>query len=292
MRPSTLLLLTTLFWGPVATAQDATAQDTTDPLTRADAAWHRRAEGHVDGQAAPGPIGEAVAAYEEALAADPTHLETTWKLLRALYFQGDHTTEGNEAKKKVFGRGREVSEAALNLLAERIGTREALDTMEPEAFLAAFREPEVPRIYFWATANWGLWGQAYGKMAAARQGVATRVRDYSEIVIALDPEYEDGGGYRILGRLHTEAPKIPFITGWIDHKGAILHLRRAFELGSEDPYNRFYLADALLRFDKRQEADAMKLLRQVAKLTPRPEKVIEDLFVRQEAQALLAKTTK
>ena len=165
--------------------------------------------------------------------------------------------------------------------------------MTPAEIAESFADqPEVARIYFWATANWGLWGQAHGKMAAARQGVAGKVRDWTEVVLALDPDYEEGGGYRVRGRLHTEAPKIPFVTGWIDHKGAIVDLRHVVEQYGDDRLGRVYLADALLRFDKRRRDEALTLLRQVVALPPRPERVVEDHFVRRLAEELLAKATR
>lgn len=259
-----------------------------DPLARGDAAWERRHEGAEGRRAAPAPIGEAVAAYEEALARDPRRLEAYWKLLRALYFQGDFTAHDATAKKEVFGRGREISEQALELLAERVGGRRQLDAMSPEAMREEFPEPEVARIYFWAAANWGLWGQTFGKMAAARQGVAGRVRDYARIVIALDPVYESGGGYRIHARLHTEAPKIPFVTGWIDRDVAWADIGRAFELAPEHPYNRLYYADALLRFDKSRKGEALAMLRELAALKPRPDNAVEDAAAAEDARRLLA----
>ncbi len=287
MNRPTAVLLAALVWGTPAWAQDIA-----EAIARGDDAWQRRGEGHVDGRAVPGPIGEAVAAYEEALAADPSNLEAIWKLLRSLYFQGDYTTRDNDGKKRIFGRGREVAEAALDLLAERVGGRKALDKMAPEELAEPFPEPEVARIYFWATANWGLWGQAYGKMAAARQGVAGKVRDWTEVVLALDPGYDEGGGYRVRGRLHTEAPKIPFITGWVDHKSAIVDLRHVVELYPGKPLGRLYLADALLRFDKRKKDEALAILRELAELQPRTEMVVEDYFVRREARKLLAAATR
>lgn len=285
-RPAALLIAALVVAAPVL------AQDVEAAIRRGDAAWERRGEGNVDGRALPGPIGEAVDAYEEALATDPASLEATWKLLRALYFQGDHTTSDNDEKKRIFGRGREVAEAALDLLAERVGGREKLDDMAPGEMAEHFPEPEVARIYFWAAADWGLWGQAYGKMAAARQGVAGKVRDMTEVVLALDPEYDQGGGYRVRARLNTEAPKIPFITGWVDHKSAIVDLRHVVGLYPDEPLSRLYLADALLRFDKSKRDEALGILRKLVGLTPRPEMVVEDHFVRSEARRLLEEATR
>ena len=66
-------------------------------LARGDAAWARRAEGEESGRPQPGPILEAVSAYEEALASKPEDLEAHWKLLRAFYFAGYFAAERKEA---------------------------------------------------------------------------------------------------------------------------------------------------------------------------------------------------
>jgi len=270
----------------------ATAQD--DPLARGDAAWARRAEGQENGRAAVAPISEAVDAYEEALRRQPENLEVMWKLLRALYFRGEFTTDDPDAKQEIFDRGRQVSEASLDRLAARVGGREKLDEMTPEELCEAFREvPEAVPIYYWGGVHWGLWGEVFGKIAAARQGVGQRIRDDSLVVIGLaPPEYEDAGGYRLLGRLHTVAPKIPFFTGWIDRETAIRELRRAVEIGPDEPYNAFYLADALLQYQKNRKHEAIKLLRELSALEPRPRKLVEDSNIRERARALLWSVSK
>lgn len=257
----------------------AGAETVEQALARGDAAWADR----------PALIGAAVAAYEAALALDPARLEAQWKLLRALYFEGDYTTEGQGARRAVFDRGREVGEAAFDHLAERVGGRKALDTLTPETARERFAAtPEVARLYFWSAVHWGLWGEAFGKMAAARQGVARRLDDAAEIVIALDPAYEDAGGHRLLGRLHSEAPKIPFVTGWISREKAIAELRRAVALAPYEPFNGFYLAEALLDHGPASSrAEALELLRRLSAQGPRPEKPVEDERIRREARERL-----
>jgi hypothetical protein len=61
--------------------------------------------------------------------------------------------------------------------------------------------------------GWGEWALSTGKFEAARTGAAEKIRDYALTVIGVDPEFEEGGGYRIVGRLNDQAPWIPFITG-------------------------------------------------------------------------------
>lgn len=263
-------------------------------MARGDEAWARRAEGQDRGRAVAGPIDEAIAAYEEALAASPENLEVMGRLLRAIYFKGDYTAGEVEAKKEVFGRGRDLAEAAFELLGRRVGGRDKLDEMTPAEIHEAFAEDAeaVGLIYYWGAIDWGLWGDAYGKMAAARQGVGKRIRDYAQVAIELIPDYEDGGPHRLLGRLHTEAPKIPFFTFWIDRDTAISELRIALEHSVDEPYNRVYLADAILRFDKKHKAEAVELLRAALAAEPRPQKLVEDTHIREEAKRLLAEAEK
>jgi hypothetical protein len=258
-------------------------------MARGDAAWARRAEGALGGRAAPGPIGEAIAAYEAAVRAAPESLEARWKLLRALYFQGDFVARDTAAKRDAFDRGRKAFEEALTVVAARVGGRERLDALRPEEVARAFADsPEVARLYFWGAVNWGLWGEAFGKIAAARQGVGGRLLRYSRIVVALDPLYDDAGGRRLLGRLHAEAPRIPFFTGWVDRKLALAELTRAVAEGPADPFNRLYLAEALLNYAPERRQEALSLLRQVSEVEPRPDELVEDSAARERARALLA----
>ncbi|HSL83555.1 MAG TPA: hypothetical protein VLF66_12340 [Thermoanaerobaculia bacterium] len=264
--PIALLILLAAAWPSGAALVAAATAD--DHLAAGDAWFARRAEGAPApeaGRAAPGPIGRAIDAYQEAVAAEPTNLEAHWKLLRALYYRGEHVAEGADARREVFDRGRLAAEEALGRLAARAGGRELLDALSPEDRAGRLaRIPEAAPTYFWAAVHWGLWGDAFGRLAAARQGVAGTIRDYAETARALDESYENGGPHRILGRLHALAPKIPFFTGWIDRSLAVAELRRALALGPEEPLNRLYLAEALLEHRPERRAEALELLRGLA----------------------------
>jgi hypothetical protein len=148
--------------------------------------------------------------------------------------------------------------------------------------------PEAPPLLLWSAADWGLWGNAFGKLAAARQGVGSKVRDWGETLIALDERYEGGAGHRVLGRLHSEAPKVPFFTGWVDHDKAISELEKAVALGPEELSNHFYLADALLLHRPAAKPRALTLLRQLAATKPRLEHQVEDTAIIADATRRLA----
>ncbi len=265
-------------------------------MERGDAAWLRRAEGHQGGRAQAGPVGEAVAAYEAALKAAPDDLDLYWKLLRAYHFEGEYVASTRQAKQAAFGRGREVAEAAIDRLARRLpgaeagGGRARLDRLSPaETARALAGVPQAKAIYLWGAVDWGLWADAFGKLAAARQGVGDRLRHYGEVVLAIDERFENAGGHRLLGRLHAMAPKVPFVTGWVDRDKAISELERAAALGPADPTNDLYLAEAILDHRPAEKARAIAILRRLGARQPSPERAVEDGKVLAEARALLAR---
>lgn len=282
---SALAFLTLLSLPAGAQTHDA------DAVAAGDAAWARRAEGHQGDRAAAGPIDQAVAAYERAVKEKPDRLEAHWKLLRALYFKGEFAVQGKEARQQVFGRGREVVEAALDQIGRRVGGRKKLDELPPPQVAKLLAQtpglPEAPYIYLYGGIHWGLWGDAYGRLAAARQGVGDKVRRYGEVTLALDERFQEAGARRLLGRLHTLAPKVPLFTGWVDRGRAVSHLRRAVALAPDNLYNQVYLAEALLQHQPDKAAEAREILRRVLQKKPDPAEVVEDERALAEARALL-----
>jgi tetratricopeptide (TPR) repeat protein len=264
-----------------------------DELVRGDSAWARRAEGERQGRPLQGPILEAVRSYESALSSRPERLEARWKLLRTLHFAGDFAAPDEEEARRIFDRAREVSEEGLGLLAERLGSGVGLEEMDPEKIgdrLAAadVSSRDVARLYFWSAINWGAWSRNAGLLRAVRQGVANRIHRYTLITIALEPDYDEGGAFRLLGRLHAELPRVPFVSGWVDREESIPLLERAYAMAPANPGNRLLLALTLLDLAPERRTEALDLLKQVEGLTPRPSMRIEDLAMRREARELLA----
>lgn len=281
----TLLLTTFFLLAPTL----LTAQS--DPIAAGDAAWGRRAEGRQGARAAQGPVSDAIAAYERAVKEQPDRLEGYWKLLRALHYKGEHATAAKEGKQALFARGKEVAEAALDRLARKAGGRQKFDALPPaQAARALAGSPDAPPILLWAGVHWGLWGDVFGRMAAARQGVGDKVRRYSEILIALDERYEDAAGHRVLGRLHTLAPKVPLFTGWVDRDKAVAELRRAVALGPDNLDNHLFLAEALLEHHPEKAAEAREILRRLLARQPAPGLAVEQEKTLANARTLLAKS--
>jgi hypothetical protein len=269
-------------------AGTASAQPS-DDLAAGDAAWLHRAEGHQGARAAAAPIGEAIAAYDRALQARHDCLECSWKLLRALHFQGQFVARSKEDKQAIFDRGRKIAEAALDLLATRkVGSREKMDALTPAAVAKACAGvPEAIAVHLWGGIHWALWGDVFGHIPAARQGVGDKVRRYSEVVIAIDERYEHAGGHRLLGRLHTLAPHIPLITGWVSRDTAVGELRKAYAIAPDYPLNGVFLADALLRFQSEHANEARDILRKVSARPPNADDAVEDEDAIAQAKQLL-----
>lgn len=196
--------------------------------------------------------------------------------MEALYFKGYFAVSATAERKPIYARSIALTEHALSLLAQQVHVPDlASRPLEEQATLLKNTDGAA-EAHFWAAINWGLWGMTYGYLASAREGVAGRIRDHATLVTLLDPAFADGGGYRLLGRLHALTPRIPFVTGWIDRGRAIDLLEQAHATSSRDPRNAFFLAEALLKFAPDRRPEAIALLREAAAHVPDPDHRIEE----------------
>ena len=258
-----------------------------------DRAYSRRQDGRVGAVASPRLIAEAIAAYQTAQEA-PDNLEARWKLLRALYFKGVYTGLDEESRRAVFSKARIVSDDAIGILARRAGQpRAEFDGLGPTAKAEALRgQRDAAATFFWSAVDWGQWALMVGKLQAAKAGAAERIRDDAMAVIALDPEYEEGGGYRVLGRLHDQAPWIPFLTGWVSREEAVRYLRLAYGVSKANFVNRHFLAEALARGGPEGRAEAVRLEEGIVADSPSPGHLVEDLSIQAQARENLAEWKK
>jgi hypothetical protein len=278
-------LLVSLLVAPAARAAGEAV-----PLETFDAEWARRAEGAAGGRAKEAVAARLVALGRSAVAAQPASLAFRWRLMRALYFQGEHATEGAEAKKAVFEQGKKLGEETLDLIRREAGAAAGKDLSKatPVELVPWVKGVDVAECFLWSGVNWGKWALVFGKTAAARQGAAAKIRDDAAAVIRLDPALEEGGGYRVLGRLHHQTPSIPFITGWASRDEALKNLRLAVEKGPRNFVNRLYLAEATWDYEKGRRAEARKMLEALVAEAPTAEYAVEDARAQEDARALLA----
>lgn len=256
---------------PAPTPSPADTPDLAALLLEADARFARRSQGAIDDVADKLEVDAAIALYRRALALAPRDVEILGRLMRALHFRGAYTGAGPEEKKAIFEEGRKMGQDAVDRLEAQAKATRGLSRIEALRLVKG-----TPALYLWTAGHWGEWALVRGKFAAARSGIAGKLRDLSQTVIDLDPAFEDAAGYRLLGRLHSEAPKIPFITGWVSRDKALQYLRRAHETGPRHPVTWYFLAEAILDHQPEKRGEALSLLERCANTPPRPDTLLED----------------
>lgn len=261
----------------------AVAADPAASIAEGDSHWEKRAEGAAGEIAKTVEIDAAVKAYRAALTAQPGSVAARARLLRALYYRGVYCGASAEERKSFFGDAKKVGDAGVDRLEMVLGGAKGSARID-----ALRKEPEAVAIYYWTAACWGEWALAYGKFAAAKEGAAARIRDLAQTVIDLDPAFEEAGGARILGRLHHQSPKIPFITGWVSRDDALANLRKAVATGPKSKSNAFFLAEAILDYEPAKKAEAKQLLEKAASEPNRPELAVEEAHYAALARKKLA----
>lgn len=253
--------------------------------------WQLRADGSQGAKALPARIDAAIAAYRAAIAADPSSLEAHWKLARALRFKGSYTVSDIETKKTIFMQARSITEQALKLLEKTLQARgiKRLDKASNEDVAKAAKSiPQAGETFYWDSVAWGEWALAYGKMAAVRQGAADRILHSSTIAMLIDPNLEGGGGARVLGRLHNQTPRVPFLTGWASDALAVKYLKEAAARQPDDKLTQVFLAEALVSDDSSKKKDAIAILRKVIDSPNDPAHAVEHAAAQNDARKLLA----
>jgi predicted Zn-dependent protease len=146
------------------------------------------------------------------------------------------------------------------------------------------RYPDSVPIKFWYAANTGRWADVHSFARAATSGISKKLRNICEDIIEKDPNYQDGGGYRILAQVHFYSPHIPLVMGWPSKDKALELVRKALEIAPENPTNKMLYANILLEFDRHQ--DAKKQLREIRRMSPRATHTVEDRYVQYRSQKL------
>lgn len=243
-------------------------------VAEGDSHYARRQEGRVGALASSREISLAIAAYDRAAEA-PDNAETRWKLARALYFKGIYTGLDQASRAAVFDKARRAGDEAVAIVERRVRNPMPFDVK---------RDTDAAPSYYWAAVAWGQWALASGKIEAAKTGAADRIRGYAVAVIGLDPEFEEGGGFRVLGRLHDQAPWIPFVTGWVSRDEAVKNLRLALRVDPRSMINRIFLAEALATGSAEEKAEAIRLVESVVADAPSPARIVEELKLQNDAR--------
>jgi hypothetical protein len=182
-----------------------------------------------------------VAELRQARIADYGNYEAVWKLARANYYLGAHTTDARE-RDEAFREGSDMGKIAVQL-----------DSGKPEG-------------HFWLAANYG--GAAEHSTLAGLSTVEDIQREM-EAVLKIDEQFQAGSAHLALGQLYLQAPRI--LGG--DYQKAIEHLERGLKFGSNNAMLRLRLAEAY--FETNRASDARKQIDFILRITPDPDFVPE-----------------
>jgi tetratricopeptide (TPR) repeat protein len=195
----------------------------------------------------PENAGELTAGYEDMIAKEPQNYRLLWMYSRALNFCGMYLTSDNESKKKLFQKAKDVSLNATQL------------------------SPDSPEGHIWLAVSLGNWGEANGVLKSL--SVVPDIERNMNEVLTKDPESEEAVAYRVLGRLYFKAPGPPLSVGNLDKSE--LYLKKACDIAPANKKNYYYLADVLVR--KNRKPEAIVIIDKALALPIRPEWKLDEL---------------
>lgn len=255
-----------------------------------DAHWENRAANNDGARAHPKEVDAAIAAYQAAIRSDAAGLEARWKLVRALRFKAAYVAGGTDAKRDILATARDVSSEAVAQIEKELqskGVKSYEKATDEQIAKQAKSIGEAAAVFYWDAAAWGEWGVAYGKLAAVRQGAAERIRKSATVAMLIDPAFDGGGGARVLGRLHNQTPRVPFLTGWASDKLAVRYLRESLSRDPSNKLTKVFLAEAMVANDSSSKPQAVELLREVINSPNADDMLVENFAAQEDAIALL-----
>ncbi len=236
-----------------------------DLMEKADEYWDKRGENFDASKllADSANINQAISLYKEIIkqSTGAEKEEATWKLIRAYYFKGKYCTSDKDMKKKIYDLGKNLGESALKEF------------------------PNSAGINLFTAIVWGVWGEEYGILAAARKGVAGKIKDLCEKAIKIDPNFDEAGAYRVLGRVYFKAPKIWPILRWPSKEKAVEILEKAYKQAPDNLTTKQFLAEAL--YSQGEKKRAIALMKEILNASGVHEGVAEDAVLKHEVRATL-----
>ena len=137
-------------------------------------------------------------------------------------------------------------------------------------------------LLYWNLATISNWAKLIGVRKLSKLGAADNYREKAIDIIVMDSDYENGGGYFLLGAVYFTAPYIPLIISWPDDNKAAKYFEKAVETGRSTPLQMLYLAKALIKID---EVDKAKnVLEKIVNIAPDESNYIEDSNYIHQAQ--------
>jgi len=223
--------------------------------------YSKRQDGSKGTLASTENIDKAIEQFSTALLSPQSEKDAALYLLKSYYYKAEFAVQDKEEKKNIFNEGKALGEKYIE------------------------KYPTSAEFRYWYLVNLGSWAQVYGILTAAREGVSDLMKTHSEKIIELDPEYQNGGGYFMLGAVHFKSPYIPFLLSWPDNDDAIKYLQLSVDTGNAEMNQKNFLAQALSKDGRDKKARA--LLEEVLNTEPSTATLVEDLDDIEEARQLL-----
>jgi tetratricopeptide (TPR) repeat protein len=256
LNHSIIFFLCGLFW--VIPVSQLMGQDI---FEHGETMYEQRAANADSFRADPRNINEAIEAFNKSFDQNIKAEQAAAYLLKSYYFKGMYTGLEEDQQQDIYDKGRKFGEKMLE------------------------RYPNSVPIKFWYGANIGRWADVHGFVKAATSGIAKKLRRVCNDIIEIDPQYQGGGGYRILAQVHFYAPSIPLVMGWPSNDKALELIEKAMSIAPDHPTNRMLYAQILLEFERRDEA--RQQLRYILDMEPRATHPVEDQYVKHRSQQLL-----
>ena len=205
------------------------------------------------GRQNPDNVRKAMALLREGANKNLQDYEVWWRISRLESFVGRHSS--GSTKSHALNDGISAGKKAVAL------------------------QPDRVEGHFWLGANQGLLAEDSGLLEGLR--LVDSIKREMELVMKLNPDYEEGSGLRTLGRVYYRAP---FFKGG-DKRRAIQVLEDCLKRYPQNSLTMLYLADSYMAVGRR--ADARNLLQKILQLCPDPGYQPELLDNQAEAEHLL-----
>jgi tetratricopeptide (TPR) repeat protein len=228
--------------------------------------YNLRAETHEGLVVDSANINQAINFFQKSIELKENNEKAYDYLLLSYYYKGAFVARTKDEQMKNYLMGTSLGEKAIKLY------------------------PQNPAILLWYIANFSKYGEAKGVVSSAKEGLADKIKLYTEKLMDLDPEFADGAPHKLMGVINYKVPNIPFFLTWPSKEVAEEHLIKALKINPKSISNIYFYAEFLT--EVKRNTEAKMLLNKIIKASPRKDALIEDLYDIDMAKKLLAKITK
>lgn len=155
---------------------------------------------------------EALNRYEDLMRENPKTEEYYWMAAEAAWWLGDQA-EKDKDKLNYFQKGIDLANKGIEI------------------------DPDSAGSHFWLAGNYGSFGETKGILKSL--SLVKPIRAELNEVLRINPEFDGGGAYRVLGVLDY---KIPGFAGG-DKERALVQLMKSYEMDPHNPASLFYLGE-------------------------------------------------